>query len=184
MGAVRERISRVFGPWESSPPPTARGPWSLFLPLEWLRESAAPAGSFRYVGQPSCYAGKRPYRTTIAPPDQLQPAIVDGQREQVFWRGVLFRQAGRAGKLVRTETTPWATAIVQGPAVPTGFPKWTNAAQTAFVSSFSFTVPAGTYSWAAKIKWTRTGREREDFVEPHIVHTTKIQPDKSCTFGS
>jgi hypothetical protein len=132
-----------------------------------------------------CFATRKPYRTTAAPPNRVQPAVPDGGREQVFWRGVLFRQRQRPRKLVRARATPWVTAVVQGPGVPTGFPLWTNTDGTSLgISSFSFKVQAGTYAWVGTIRWVRTGAGVDDFMEPHIVRIRGGQrPDKSCTFG-
>ncbi len=183
LRTLAAKMLRPFG-YDATRPAKAAGS-RLLEPLRSVVRSAVPpgTGSFRYLGVPSCFAERKPYRTTIAPPDQIDPAVTDGSREQVFWRGVLFRRDQRAGKLVRAAVTPWVTGVVQGPGVPTGFPVWTNAAQTSFVSSFRFNVPAGTYAWVGKIKWLRTGRDVTDFIEPHLVHTPKLQPDKSCTFG-
>lgn len=184
LRAVRARMMRVFSGGEglSRVPPLR---WRFDSPLlhRFAWGTTAGAGSFRYVGQPTCYAARKPYRTTVAPPDELQPAVADGVREKVFWRGVLFQRDRRTGKLERTKATPWVTAVVQGPGVPTGFPRWTNTDETSFVSSFSFNLPAGTYAWRHKIKWDRNNAKDEDFIEPHIVQTPKVQPDKACTFG-
>lgn len=183
LRAARKRMLLVFGgevgPIEGRDSRDVSPPWGLFV-------LAAPPGTgeFRYKAQPTCRAARKPYRTTVTPPAQVEPTMLDRQREQVFWRGVLLRQNRRTGKLVRTSTvTPWATAIVQGRNVPTGFPKWTNVAQTRFVSSFRFTVPPGTYAWMGKLMWSRTGAEVVRFIEPHIVETPRQQPDKRCRFG-
>jgi hemolysin type calcium-binding protein len=172
----------VFGDRDSEVASRSRG-WSFASPLLRLFESAATAGprSFRYSGQPSCFAERKPYRTTIAPPEQVEPAIADGAREQVFWRGLLFRH-GRGGKLVRFRATPWLTAVVQGAPVPTGFPVWTDTTQTSFAGSQSFTVPGGTYTWAGVITWVRTGQRIQKHIAPHLVHAGATKPDRSCTF--
>lgn len=182
--ALVGKMLRPFGYDATGQPASTAGGLLLAQPHRSTVQSVVPpgTGSFRYLGQPSCFAQRSPYRTTISPPDQIDPAVHDGSREQVFWRGVLFRRNQRSGKLVRAAFTPWATGVVQGPGVPTGFPVWTNAAQTSFVSSFRFNVAAGTYAWVGKLKWLRTGGQVTDFIEPHIVHTPKVQPDKSCTF--
>ncbi|MBA2642502.1 MAG: hypothetical protein H0U82_06200 [Actinobacteria bacterium] len=185
LRVARDHMLRVFTD-SARAQPARSSVWPLALPLWRLFTAATPpgTGSFRYTGQPTCYEARKPYRTTVAPPDELQPAVPDGGREKVFWRGVLFQRDRKTGKLVRKEDTPWVTAVVQGPGVPTGFPRWTNTSETSFVSSFDFKVPAGTYAWKHKIKWTRTNAEHEDFIEPHIVQTPRSQPDKACTFGS
>ena len=185
LRAARGHALRVFTNGTLAQP-VRPSMWPLVSPLWTLFTAATPpgTGSFRYTGQPTCYAARRPYRTTVAPPDELQPAMLDGRREQVFWRGVLFQRDRKSGKFVRKENTPWVTAVVQGPNIPTGFPRWTNTAGAGFVSSFDFNVPAGTYAWKHKIRWERTKAEHDDFIEPHIVQTPRVQPDKACTFGS
>lgn len=183
LTGFRERALHAVG-GDGAPGGSSSDVWKLLSPLDMLLRSASPPGTsaFRYIGQPACFISRSPYRMTVGPPEQLDPAIPDGAREQVFWRGILYRHAD-SGKLVRVRSTPWLTAIVQGTGVPTGFPNWTNASQTTFIRSLNVTVGSGTYTWAGLIKWVRTGGQVQHHIAPHIVHTPKLQPDRSCTFG-
>ena len=142
--------------------------FSFSSPLQLLFESAVPrgTGSYRYAGQPTCRPSK-PFRTTVAPPEQVQPAVSDGAREQVFWRGILFKQDSKTGRLTRLRHTPWVTGLVQGENVPTGFPAWYNTDLTAAAPrTFSYTVPSGTYAWVGSLKWFPSGGRVRDFIEP------------------
>ena len=184
LRALRELAVRVLGRGHDADP--SASPFALVSPMQQLFESASPAGTgaYRYAGQPTCRPSK-PFRTTVGPPEQVQPAVGNGRREQVYWRGILFKRDASSGRLTRLRHTPWITGAVQGPGVPTGFPAWFNTdLTTGAPRTFTFTVPAGTYAWVGSLKWFPSGGRIRDFIEPHVVYAAKVQPDKDCTFGS
>lgn len=160
------------------------GVWRLESPLPSFDSEAPPGtGAFRYKTPPSCFSAQRPYRTTVAPPSEVRPAVADGDYESVYWKGVLFR-LGR-GTPVRVEETPWLTGIVQAPNGPTGFPVWRNERTGASApKTFPVDVQAGVYAWVGALRWKRTGGQAEDYIEPHLVRAEKAQIDKRCVFGA
>jgi hypothetical protein len=181
-----ERFLRTFS--GDAPPHGVTGDsaWSFESPLLRLLVSATPLGTgpFRYSDQPSCFSDRKPYKTTVAPPVPIQPAMPDGRNELVLWRGVLFRKDRGVTKFVRVKATPWLAGLVQAPGAATGYPVWRSVDLTSVAPQrFSFTVPRGEYVWVGVLKWERTGARLEGFIEPHIVRAARVQPDKSCNFG-
>ena len=131
LRSYRERLLRTFS--GDAPPRGAGGNsgWPFEWPLLRLLESGTPPGTraFRYWDQPSCFSNRKPYRTTVAPPIPIQPAMPDGGRETVFWRGFLFRRVRGITESRPVKVTPWVAAVVQATGVATGYPAWRSADQ-------------------------------------------------------
>ena len=186
LRSYRERLLRTFSGDTPQRGVGGNSGWPFESPLLHLLGSATPPGTgpFRYSDQPSCFSNRKPYRTTVAPPVPIQPAMPDGGREVVFWRGFLFRRVRGITEPVPVKVTPWVVGVVQAPGVATGYPAWRSADQaSAAPQRFSFTVPSGEYAWVGALKWLRTGALFKGYIEPHIDRAAKIQPDKGCSFG-
>ena len=186
LRSYRESLLRTFSGDASPRGVGGNSGWPFEWPLFRLLGSTTPprTGPFRYSDQPSCFSNRKPYRTTVAPPIPIQPAMPDGGRETVFWRGFLFRRVRGISESRPVKVTPWISAVVQAPGVATGYPAWRSADQaSAAPQRFSFTVPRGEYAWVGALKWLRTGAQFKGYIEPHIDRAAKIQPDKSCSFG-
>jgi hypothetical protein len=156
-------------------------------PLPALHQQAAvrQTAEYEYSAEPVCISAKGGGLTEIAPPNVVHAVGADGQREEAWWQGTLFRQLGRNGPFShRQAKTAWARAQLAGDfLLPGGIVVWKDVSGgRSFRSPVGVRVPRGRYVWMGQIYWVRSGGKIFQPVEPHIIRARTIRHNKNCDF--
>jgi Ca2+-binding RTX toxin-like protein len=154
--------------------------WFAYGELNVTAASARPP--VEYVGVPVCF-GSKPYRTSVAPPRRVEPTGQNGEAEEAWWQGTLFRWKPGTGTWTVYKQTPWARGQLTGARGIAGVPIWQDRVLHAPVASFEYRVPAGRYTWRGEIYWPRTRASLFRPIEPHFVYASLVRPVRECRFG-
>jgi Ca2+-binding RTX toxin-like protein len=177
MGAVAPAMLR--GDAQLLVPPKTGSP-----PVFHAAGAVRQTSHYEYGAEPVCISSKRGGSTEIAPPNVVRPVGDDGQREEAWWQGTLFREDPRTGRYTKRQAkTAWARAQLAGDFVVPGVVVWKDVSgRRAFRSPVLHRVPRGRYVWKGQIFWVRSGGRIFAPVEPHIIRRRTIRHNKNCDF--